>query len=121
LRSSDQMWLDLKIGRSEVRSSVILLVLINLCLKDNVGNLLAADSKKPSEWLAKLPTREEQIEIMSKFPEYDVLVVGGGCTGAGVALDSISRGIANTLAVNQMIIHIQNSKLLSLRPQDGIG
>jgi hypothetical protein len=54
--------------------------------------LLEAESKKPSEWLAKLPTREEQVEIMSKYPEYDVLIIGGGCTGAGVAVDAVSRG-----------------------------
>ena len=29
---------------------------------------------------------------MAKGEEYDVLVIGGGATGCGIALDSISRG-----------------------------
>lgn len=44
------------------------------------------------------PTREELIEKMkqsAKDPsqEFDLLVVGGGATGAGVALDAASRGL----------------------------
>jgi glycerol-3-phosphate dehydrogenase len=35
-----------------------------------------------------LPTRDQQIEALSKTPEYDVLVIGGGATGAGVAVDA---------------------------------
>ena len=29
---------------------------------------------------------------MAKGEEYDVLVIGGGATGCGIALDSMSRG-----------------------------
>lgn len=52
---------------------------------------------KPDVWLSKLPLREEQVDIMSKTPEYDVLIVGGGCTGAGIAVDSASRGLKTAL------------------------
>ena len=38
-----------------------------------------------------LLTRLEQIDAL-RTEEYDVLVVGGGATGAGVALDAVSRG-----------------------------
>lgn len=40
-----------------------------------------------------LPTREEQLKALQALDEYDILVIGGGATGSGVALDSISRGI----------------------------
>jgi glycerol-3-phosphate dehydrogenase len=52
---------------------------------------------KPKQWINKLPTREEQIDLMSKHPEYDILVIGGGCTGAGVAVDAASRGLKTAL------------------------
>jgi alkyl hydroperoxide reductase subunit AhpF len=35
-----------------------------------------------------LPSRDQQIEALSKTPEYDMLVIGGGATGAGVAVDA---------------------------------
>lgn len=40
----------------------------------------------------KLPPRTEQIQVLQSGEEYDVLVIGGGATGAGVALDAITRG-----------------------------
>lgn len=39
-----------------------------------------------------LPTRAEQLKSLEETPEFDVLVIGGGATGCGVALDSVSRG-----------------------------
>jgi glycerol-3-phosphate dehydrogenase len=44
-----------------------------------------------------LPSREQQVEILSKTPEYDMLVIGGGATGAGVAVDAASRGLKTAL------------------------
>ncbi|GFS27195.1 glycerol-3-phosphate dehydrogenase [Elysia marginata] len=41
---------------------------------------------------APLPLREELIKGI-KCQELDVLVIGGGCTGLGVALDATTRGI----------------------------
>ena len=38
-----------------------------------------------------LPTRSEQLEALQKN-DYDILVIGGGATGCGVALDAVSRG-----------------------------
>ncbi|VDN11962.1 unnamed protein product [Dibothriocephalus latus] len=39
-----------------------------------------------------LPTREANIEKMMKGDEiFDILVIGGGATGTGVALDAVSR------------------------------
>lgn len=39
-----------------------------------------------------LPSRNEQVNILQSGEEYDVLIIGGGATGAGCALDSITRG-----------------------------
>ena len=36
--------------------------------------------------------RDEQLASLQSGQEYDILVIGGGITGCGVALDSISRG-----------------------------
>jgi hypothetical protein len=49
-------------------------------------NHLNVRSKRP------LPTRQEQLASLEK-EEFDVLVIGGGATGSGTALDSVTRGI----------------------------
>ena len=36
--------------------------------------------------------REEQLVSLQSGEEYDVLVIGGGATGVGVALDATTRG-----------------------------
>lgn len=48
-------------------------------------NHLNVRSKRP------LPTREEQLRSLEK-DQFDVLVIGGGATGSGCALDATSRG-----------------------------
>ena len=47
---------------------------------------------RPDVWLDDYPSREVQIDRMAKEPEYDIVVVGGGATGCGVAVDAASRG-----------------------------
>ncbi|THD24019.1 Mitochondrial glycerol-3-phosphate dehydrogenase [Fasciola hepatica] len=44
-----------------------------------------------------LPTRAEHIERMSSGQIFDVLVIGGGATGAGIAVDAASRGLTTCL------------------------
>ena len=39
-----------------------------------------------------LPSRADQLKNLRDGREYDVLVIGGGATGCGVALDSVTRG-----------------------------
>lgn len=43
-----------------------------------------------------LPSRSEILKSL-KTEEFDVLVIGGGATGSGVALDSVSRGLKTAL------------------------
>ncbi|CAH8479895.1 unnamed protein product [Schistosoma guineensis] len=57
---------------------------------------------KPSEQEFKrferpLPTRDEHLKRMASGELFDVLVIGGGASGAGVALDAASRGLSTCL------------------------
>ena len=40
-----------------------------------------------------LPPRSEQIKALQSGDEFDVLIIGAGATGAGCALDSVTRGL----------------------------
>ena len=52
---------------------------------------MAADNLKARP-TKPLPTRAQQLKALEE-DEFDVLVIGAGATGAGCALDSVSRGI----------------------------
>ncbi|QSL64545.1 hypothetical protein MERGE_001846 [Pneumocystis wakefieldiae] len=63
---------------------------------------ISADSLKVNiptpDTFSKILSREEQIERLKSHSrndgsEYDLLVIGGGATGAGCALDAASRGL----------------------------
>ncbi|XP_032920637.1 glycerol-3-phosphate dehydrogenase, mitochondrial [Catharus ustulatus] len=44
-----------------------------------------------------LPSREQQIQALQSDAEFDVLVIGGGATGCGCALDAATRGLKTAL------------------------
>ncbi|NWS15910.1 GPDM protein, partial [Pachyramphus minor] len=44
-----------------------------------------------------LPTREQQILALQTTSEFDVIVIGGGATGCGCALDAATRGLKTAL------------------------
>jgi glycerol-3-phosphate dehydrogenase len=50
----------------------------------------AATAEKPT-WHA--PTRKQELSKLKSNKEFDLLIVGGGATGTGVALDAASRGL----------------------------
>ncbi|XP_039266240.2 glycerol-3-phosphate dehydrogenase, mitochondrial-like isoform X1 [Styela clava] len=57
-----------------------------------------AESKIAPEWTTNpLPSRAAQLKALECTKEFDVLVIGGGATGCGVALDSVSRGLTTAL------------------------
>ncbi|CAI8030332.1 Glycerol-3-phosphate dehydrogenase, mitochondrial [Geodia barretti] len=46
-----------------------------------------------------IPTRSEQMARLRVGEEFDILIIGGGATGCGIALDSVLRGILVHVAV----------------------
>lgn len=44
-----------------------------------------------------LPSRTEQVKTLQSGEEFDVLIIGGGATGAGCALDAVTRGLKTAL------------------------
>lgn len=47
--------------------------------------------------MTTFPSRSELISLIDKNKEFDVLIIGGGATGAGCALDSATRGLSTIL------------------------
>lgn len=52
---------------------------------------------KPIKRARKLPMRPEQLASLQSGEEYDILIIGGGATGAGCALDACTRGLKTAL------------------------
>ncbi|XP_009999376.1 PREDICTED: glycerol-3-phosphate dehydrogenase, mitochondrial [Chaetura pelagica] len=46
---------------------------------------------------SQYPTREQQISALRSTDEFDVLIIGGGATGCGCALDAVTRGLKTAL------------------------
>ncbi|CAB4059279.1 glpA [Lepeophtheirus salmonis] len=64
--------------------------------KKSLNHILKVNQSKNRRPKQKLPTRNENIASL-KNKEYDVLIIGGGATGSGCALDSITRGLSTAL------------------------
>jgi len=62
---------------------------------------------------ARLPTRHQQLAAL-RSKSFDVLVIGGGATGCGVALDAISRGLVLASKCLYVKLRDQGSKSFSL-------
>ena len=43
------------------------------------------------------PSRREQLRKLRANEEFDVLIIGGGATGAGAAVDAATRGLRTAL------------------------
>jgi glycerol-3-phosphate dehydrogenase len=61
--------------------------------RDSTAVVAAEQSESLSNNIHDIPTRLQQIERLSENKQFDVLVVGGGATGSGVALDAATRGL----------------------------
>ncbi|NP_001086009.1 glycerol-3-phosphate dehydrogenase 2 S homeolog [Xenopus laevis] len=64
--------------------------------KASITSVEAAEPIK-SSIQNELPPREAQLLTLQKTKEFDVLVIGGGATGCGCALDAVSRGLKTAL------------------------
>jgi glycerol-3-phosphate dehydrogenase len=49
--------------------------------------------------------RQRELEALEADPDIDVLVIGGGATGAGIALDAASRGLRTALVERRDLAH----------------
>lgn len=58
---------------------------------------VAAESEVNIPFPRGLPSRQEQLSALRSTEEFDVLVVGGGATGAGCALDAVTRNLKTAL------------------------
>lgn len=64
-----------------------------LALKQK-GSVYAEHPRMPDISTFKtLPTRAEMIQRMKSGDEYDLVIVGGGATGTGCAVDAATRGL----------------------------
>ena len=53
---------------------------------------VAAEGEHKVQYPEELPSRQALLATLQDTDEFDVLVVGGGATGSGCALESITRG-----------------------------
>ncbi|XP_027866820.1 glycerol-3-phosphate dehydrogenase, mitochondrial isoform X1 [Xiphophorus couchianus] len=58
---------------------------------------VTAEAELKVPFANELPSREAQLAALQDTPEFDVLIVGGGATGAGCALDAVTRNLKTAL------------------------
>jgi glycerol-3-phosphate dehydrogenase len=63
-----------------------------------VGKMDEEEKKRIMSWIP--PSRKDLMERIMGEPQFDLLIIGGGATGAGCALDAAQRGL-KTLCVDQ--------------------
>ncbi|KAM6945483.1 glycerol-3-phosphate dehydrogenase, mitochondrial [Aplochiton taeniatus] len=59
--------------------------------------LVVAEGEVKVPFDNELPSRQAQLSTLRDTEEFDVLIVGGGATGAGCALDSVTRNLKTAL------------------------
>uniref|UniRef100_A2AQR0 Glycerol-3-phosphate dehydrogenase n=1 Tax=Mus musculus TaxID=10090 RepID=A2AQR0_MOUSE len=63
---------------------------VSLAYVEAAGYLTEPVNREP-------PSREAQLMTLKNTPEFDILVIGGGATGCGCALDAVTRGLKTAL------------------------
>lgn len=63
---------------------------------------MAAEAELKVPFADELPSRQTQLAALKNTEEFDILVVGGGATGVGCALDAVTR---SKLALNYTTSH----------------
>ncbi|XP_034533964.1 glycerol-3-phosphate dehydrogenase, mitochondrial isoform X2 [Notolabrus celidotus] len=58
---------------------------------------VAAEAELKVPFADEFPSRQAQLAALQNTEEFDVLVVGGGATGAGCALDAVTRNLKTAL------------------------
>lgn len=78
-------------GLSKSSIAYTLLVFFVWQQKVPVASVMALETQQKLA-ATPLPTRATQLQALQE-KHFDILVIGGGATGCGVALDAASRGI----------------------------
>ncbi|XP_038645499.1 glycerol-3-phosphate dehydrogenase, mitochondrial isoform X1 [Scyliorhinus canicula] len=65
--------------------------------RTHLSNVQASEQLLRNYISSQLPSREAQLNTLKTTTEFDVLVVGGGATGSGCALDAVTRGLKTAL------------------------
>lgn len=65
---------------------------------------VAAEAELKVPHADELPSRQAQLAALRTTEEFDVLVVGGGATGAGCALDAVTRSKMDNTPLSQDVM-----------------
>uniref|UniRef100_A0A667ZUG4 Glycerol-3-phosphate dehydrogenase, mitochondrial n=1 Tax=Myripristis murdjan TaxID=586833 RepID=A0A667ZUG4_9TELE len=65
--------------------------------KARVSHVVEAAEQVNMVYLDELPSRQAQLVALRSTQEFDVLIVGGGATGSGCALDAVTRKLKTAL------------------------
>ncbi|XP_067629002.1 glycerol-3-phosphate dehydrogenase, mitochondrial isoform X2 [Eurosta solidaginis] len=68
-----------------------------ICTDKNSPYVVHNEVVRPPKRKRTLPPRLDQIKSLQSGEEFDVLIIGGGATGAGCALDAVTRGLKTAL------------------------
>uniref|UniRef100_A0A8K9VD72 Glycerol-3-phosphate dehydrogenase, mitochondrial n=1 Tax=Oncorhynchus mykiss TaxID=8022 RepID=A0A8K9VD72_ONCMY len=63
----------------------------------HLHDIHSAEGELKQPFKDELPTRQAQLSTLQDTEEFDVLVVGGGATGSGCALDAVTRNLKTAL------------------------
>ncbi|KAL8565474.1 glycerol-3-phosphate dehydrogenase [Nucella lapillus] len=76
--------------------AVVFTVLPEIASRYQPGTSVMAFEDQRKQMYNPLPPRQEILKALEE-QEYDILVIGGGATGTGVALDAVTRGLKTGL------------------------
>lgn len=80
-----------------MRSSLKYIIsLLALVLLSGCENTESPDSSRFHAYPVEIPTRENQLQRLEN-EMFDLLIIGGGATGSGIALDGVTRGLSVAL------------------------
>uniref|UniRef100_A0A5F9C4X3 Glycerol-3-phosphate dehydrogenase n=1 Tax=Oryctolagus cuniculus TaxID=9986 RepID=A0A5F9C4X3_RABIT len=74
----------------ETKMSLSSVIIVNLAYVEAAECFTEPVNREP-------PSREAQLLTLQNTPEFDILVIGGGATGSGCALDAVTRGLKTAL------------------------
>jgi hypothetical protein len=93
---------------SAVRVRVPVGMLVRVCVCVRARHRQCEDGSSIIPWS---PPARQTVQDATKKQEFDILVIGGGATGSGVALDAATRGLK--VALVEQVRRLQPLRLVS--------